>query len=264
MVLWRLAAARLGVSDIWARMAGLIKQARRGLRRKLGEAVHRATERSSPWVKRTFGPALCYAEMLVSDYGFIRLIYNNRHRISQDAWRSAQPAPHHISWAARQGIKTVINLRNDQSFGTRWLEERACRRNGLRLVDLRLWSRSVPSRDELFAAKTVLETVRYPILIHCKSGADRAGLMSALYRIVHEQTSVEEAAKALSLKYGHIRQADTGVLDYLFERYLADAATSPIPFWDWVETKYDADEMNRTFKSAGWANRLVHGVLQRE
>lgn len=245
-------------------MAGLIKQARRGLRRKLGETVHRAAENSPLWVKARFGPAICYAEMLVTDYGFIRILYNNRHKISDDAWRSAQPAPHHITWAARQGVKTVINLRKDQSFGTRWLEKRACRKNGLKLIHLTLWSRSVPSRQELAAVKSVLETVQYPILIHCKSGADRAGLMAALFQIVHEKASVADAAKSLSLKFGHVRQADTGILDYLFERYLADNARSPIDFWTWVETVYDADEINKTFKSNSWANRLVNSILQRE
>ncbi len=245
-------------------MAGLIKQARRGIRKKLGETVHHAAERSPRWVKTTFGPALCYAEMLVTDYGFVRILYNNRHKISDDAWRSAQPAPHHIAWAARRGVKTVINLRSDQSFGTRWLEKRACRKHGLKLVDLTLWSRSVLPREDLLAVKKLLETVNYPVLIHCKSGADRAGLMAALLKIVHEGASVEEASKALSIKYGHVRQADTGILDYLFERYLADNAKRPMDFWTWVETVYDADEINRTFKASGWANRLVNGVLQRE
>jgi protein tyrosine/serine phosphatase len=245
-------------------MAGLIKQARRGLRRKTGEAIHRLAERSPQWLKTNFGPAFCYAEMLVSDYGFVRLMYNNRHRISKDAWRSAQPSPHHIAWASRHGVRTVINLRTDQSYGTRWLEERACKRHGLDLIDIVLWSRSAPLREDLLAVKTLLETVEYPVLIHCKSGADRAGLMSALYRIVREGASVEEAKAELALKFGHIRQADTGILDYFFERYLFDNAKTPITFWDWVATRYDSDEIDRTFKSSTWANRLVNGVLHRE
>ncbi len=230
----------------------------------MGEAVNRAARHAPPWVKAKFGPALCYAEMLVTDYGFVRLLYNNRHRVSKEAWRSAQPSPHHIAWAARHGVRTVVNLRTDQSYGTRWLEERACREHGLKLVDVVVWSRSVPPRQDLLAIRHVLETVEYPILIHCKSGADRAGLMSALVRIVRCGASVEEARGALSLKYGHIRQAETGILDYLFERYLADNARTPIEFWTWVETRYDPDEINRTFKSSHWADRLVNGVLHRE
>ncbi|MGL4396345.1 MAG: fused DSP-PTPase phosphatase/NAD kinase-like protein [Hyphomicrobium sp.] len=202
--------------------------------------------------------------MLITDYGFVRLFFNNRHRMSADAWRSGQPAPHHLRHAARAGVKTVINLRGDQSFGTNWLEERACARHGLTLVKLKLRSRAAPTRDELRAIKTVLETVEYPVLMHCKSGADRAGLMSALYRIVHDGVPVADARAELGLKYGHIRQADTGVLDAVFDRYVADTAVEPMPFWTWVETRYDPADVERRFKARGWANRIVDGLLRRE
>ena len=75
---------------------------------------------------------------------------------------------------------------------------------------------------------------------------------------------MEQAIKQLSLRYGHFRQADTGVLDAFFERYLADTQKRPMPFFEWVETVYDPDELKRTFQAKGWANRLVNTVLRRE
>jgi protein tyrosine/serine phosphatase len=102
------------------------------------------------------------------------------------------------------------------------------------------------------------------VLMHCKSGADRAGLMSVLYRHLHEGVPLSEAKKELSLRYGHIRQAHTGILDYFFERYLADNAVRPMSFFEWVDTVYDPDELKRTFQSKGWANRIVDSVLRRE
>jgi protein tyrosine/serine phosphatase len=100
--------------------------------------------------------------------------------------------------------------------------------------------------------------------MHCKSGADRVGLMSALYRIFREGAPVEQAKKELSLHYGHIRQADTGILDRVFEKYLEDNKRRPMPFMDWVETVYDPDALKREFRSAGWARRLVDEILKRE
>ena len=245
-------------------MAGLLKETKRGLRRRSGAFLHHAIHSSPSWLKKAAAPALCYAEMLFVDYGVMRAIYNNRHKVSADVWRSAQPAPHHLRRAAANGVKTVVNLRGDQSFGTRWLEERACVRNGLKLVDLKLRSRSAPSKEELREVRDLLAKVTFPILLHCKSGADRAGLMSALVLHTHNNVPIDAAAKQLSLRYGHFRQADTGVLDYMFERYLLDNAKRPMAFWDWVDTVYDPDEINRTFKASGWANRLVNGVLHRE
>lgn len=234
------------------------------MRRKAGDWLHGAIHHTPGSLRARISPALCYFEMLILDYGLFRVLYNNRHRMSQEAWRSAQPAPHQIRDAARRGVKTVINLRGDQSFGTTWLEDRACKQNGLTLINFKLRSRAAPSREELHAIREMLTSIEYPVLIHCKSGADRAGLMSVLYRHVREGVSIENAKRELSLRYGHIRQADTGVLDYFFDRYLEDNAREAIDFWTWVDTHYDEDEVNRTFKAKPMANRLVNSILARE
>lgn len=245
-------------------MASLIKQAKRGLRRKSGALLHRVVHSSPSWVRSRFAPVLCYAEMLFIDYGFVRLVYNNRHRITQDAWRSAQPAPHHVRWLARHGIKTIVNLRGEQTFGTRWLEQQACARHGVKLVDLALRSRAAPTRAQFKAIRTLLTNVEYPILVHCKSGADRAGVMGLMVRHVRDGVPIHEARNQLSLRYGHFRNADTGILDAVFDRYLEDSAMTGIEFWDWVDKVYDPDEIAHSFKARGWANRLVNNLLKRE
>jgi protein tyrosine phosphatase (PTP) superfamily phosphohydrolase (DUF442 family) len=245
-------------------MASLLKQAKRGLRRKTGALLHNAVHASPSWLRSRFAPALCYADMLLIDYGIARTVYNNRHRVSGDVWRSAQPAPHQVGWIARRGIKTIVNLRGEQTFGTRWLEEQACARYGITLVDLSLKSRAAPTRAKFLAMRDLLGRIEYPILVHCKSGADRAGLMSVIVRHVREGVPISEAKDQLSLRYGHVRSADTGVLDAVFERYLEDEAKTGIGFWDWVETVYDPEQISRSFKARGWANRLVNGILHRE
>jgi protein tyrosine/serine phosphatase len=245
-------------------MASPLKEAKRGLRRTSGALLHNAVHSPPSWLGTRFASALCYAEMLFIDYGLVRTFYNNRHRVGRDSWRSAQPAPHHIAWAGKRGIKTIINLRGEQSYGTRWLEQQACARHGVALVDLTLRSRAAPSLAEFRAMKDLLEKVEYPILVHCKSGADRAGLMSVMISHLHDGLPIREALSQLSLRYGHVRSADTGVLDAVFHRYLADEARTGIAFWDWIETVYDAREVNSTFKARGWANRLVNNILRRE
>ncbi len=66
------------------------------------------------------------------------------------------------------------------------------------------------------------------------------------------------------MRFGHLRQADTGVLDEFFERYLADNAVRPMPFLQWVDTAYDHEELKRSFRAKGWANRVVNSILVRE
>lgn len=207
---------------------------------------------------------MSYLDMLFVDHGIFRMLYANSHRISHEAWRSAQPAPHHISYFARAGIRTIVNLRGERQCGSYWLEQKACERHGIKLVNFQIRSRAAPTREELEGARRLFEEIEYPMLMHCKSGADRAGLMSVLYRFLREGVPLTEAKKELSLRYGHIRQAHTGILDYFFEKYMADNAARPMPFFEWVETIYDPDELKRTFRSKGWADRIVDSVLRRE
>ncbi len=234
-----------------------IKRAVRGWRQGL-------IDRTPPWVRRTFGPMFWHLDMLLIDHGIFRLVYVNRHRLGDRAWRSAQPAPRHIRALKRRGLRTIINLRGERLCGSYWLEQRACERKGITLVNFQIRSRAAPTPEEIKAARDLLQRIEYPVLMHCKSGADRVGLMSALYRLFEEGAPVTEARKELALRYGHFRQADTGVLDRFFEQYLEDNARKPMPFLEWVDTVYDPVELKRTFRSSSWARRLVDQVLKRE
>lgn len=202
--------------------------------------------------------------MLVLDHLIVRLAFPNRHRLSNEAWRAAQPLPHQIRDTARRGVRTVVNLRGKLDTSTYVYEEAACRRAGLKLVDFRIRSRAAPTREEVLAARDLFATVEYPILLHCKSGADRVGLMSALYLHTRQALPIEQARHQLSLRYGHIRQADTGILDHFFDAYLAYAAETPIAFYDWVETVYDPAEVAKALHSRRWANRIVDVIFRRE
>lgn len=245
-------------------MAGLVKRAKRSIRLAAKRSRNAIIANSPLWVRRKLGYPATYLDMLLVDHGIFRLVYANCHRISDKAWRSAQPAPHNVRRFAKAGIKTIVNLRGVRDCGSYRLEQEACARHGLKLVNFQVRSRAAPTREELEGARQLFEEVEYPILMHCKSGADRAGLMSVLYRYFHEGVPLEEAKKELSMRYGHFRQADTGILDYFFERYLEDNAKRPMPFFEWVATDYDPDALKRTFRAKGWANRLVNTILQRE
>lgn len=126
-------------------------------------------------------------------------------------------------------------------------------------------SRKLPEAQKIVDAKNMLETVKYPILIHCKSGADRAGLMSVFYMHFIEQQPLEQAVKQLSIKYGHFRWADTGKLDFFFDAFFAYQKQHPeIEFLDWVTNIYDRESLDSQFKSSGWANIVVNKILKRE
>ena len=197
-----------------------IKRLKRGMRR--GAMSLRATVAGvmpQP-LHRMLAPAVRYTDMLLLDHLFIRLVFPNRHKITERAWRAAQPLPHQLKALKTLGIKTIINLRGNPNTTTHRLEKAACDRLGIALVDYKLRSRAAPSREELHGLRQLFTSVEHPILLHCKSGADRAGLASTLYLHIVEGVPIDIARHQLGLKFGHLKQADTGVLDFVFERYL--------------------------------------------
>ena len=205
-------------------MASLRKKTRRQFKRTMRRCRNALIENTPDWARVALTPAAFYFDMLVIDHGVFRLMYSNRHRLGEHAWRSAQPAPHNIKALAEEGIRTIINLRGEQPCGSYMLEEEACRRYGVALVNYQVRSRAAPGRAEVKGTQDLFNRIQYPMLMHCKSGADRVGLMSVLYRYVKEGVPLEVAKQELCWRFGHFRQADTGILDYFFERYLLDSA----------------------------------------
>lgn len=241
-----------------------IKGIKRALRRSATNARSRIAETTPEPLRRFAAPAVDYADMLLLDHLFVRVLFPNRHKLSARAWRAAQPLPYQLKRVKALGVRTIINLRGNATQPTARAERAACERLGLNYVDYCIRSRDAPSKAELHGLRDLFARIEHPVLLHCKSGADRAGLVSALYLHLVDNVPVEEAKRQLSLRFGHIRHADTGVLDAFFDRYLAYAANDPIDLFTWIDHHYDPDELKRSFRSRGWANRLVNGILGRE
>ena len=227
----------------------------------------RRLARIARWDQPITGPGgrlRAWAHMVLADHGVFRLFYLNQHRVSERLWRAAQPAPHQLARLKAQGVRTVINLRGGREHGSWQLQKEACARLGLDLVEFVVRSRGAPDRDAILSAKSFFASLRYPAVLHCKSGADRAGFVAALYLILVEGRPVTEAKQQLAFRYGHVRFAKTGILDAFFERYLAEGEARGIPFLEWVERIYDPDALERDFRAGFWSDIMVDRVLRRE
>jgi len=203
-------------------------------------------------------------EALWGDHGFLRLWLHNHHHIGGGMHRAVQPNAKRVGKLAEMGIKTIINLRGESPKGFYWLEREACEKHGIRLIDFRMYSRDVHSVTRLKGARDLFGRIEYPALMHCKSGADRAGMMAVLYRHFVMGDTIAEAVHQLDLKYGHIKQGKTGMLDFFFEDYLAYNEHTPIDFMDWVEGVYDAADVKARFKAGKVGSAVTEGVLRRE
>lgn len=205
------------------------------------------------------------ANYIWKDHAWLRLGFSNAHWISDELVRANQPWPFQFKAWADRGIKTVINLRGGFQTSFRALEVDACRRYGLELVDFVVASRDVPTAEKVLGAKTLFNTVRYPALMHCKSGADRAGIMGVFYKHFRQGQPIAQAISQLSPKYLHVRAGLTGVLDYIFERYLTDGAPAGLSFLEWVQSPaYDPVAIQADFRSQWWGTLLTERLLKRE
>ena len=54
-----------------------------------------------------------------------------------------------------------------------------------------------PTRSELLTLIDFFDHCQYPLLIHCKAGADRTGLASALYLMMQKDVPPQEAIRSL-------------------------------------------------------------------
>jgi protein tyrosine/serine phosphatase len=204
-------------------------------------------------------------DYLWNDHAYLRLAFSNAHWISNELVRANQPWPFQLKAWAERGIKTVINLRGGHDGSFYALERAACEHLGLELVPFVIASRDVPSRERIFEARELFETVRYPALMHCKSGADRAGLMAVLYAHFRQGQSIREALAHLSPRYLHVRAGLTGVLDYVFERYLAEGEAAGMSFLEWVDSPaYDPVAIKADFRAGWWGTLLSDRLLGRE
>ena len=62
--------------------------------------------------------------MMIVDHGFLRLLYNNFHKIDDNMYRSNMPTPQRIKKYKKLGIKTIINLRGGKKDGGWFLEKK--------------------------------------------------------------------------------------------------------------------------------------------
>lgn len=212
----------------------------------------------------TKGRAIAWIDSLFIDHAVFRLIWGNLAPvIPGKVYRCNHPTPFRLRrMTARLGIRTLINLRGKTQSGSDALSREAARSLGLQFHDMALESRGAPHRERILRLHGIYTSMPTPAIMHCKSGADRAGLASGLM-VMFEGGTAAEALRQLSWRFGHIRQAKTGILDAFFLRYQREAEGRK-PFLDWVREDYDETALKRDFHANGLASFINDWVLAHE
>lgn len=155
------------------------------------------------------------------------IIYDGNFRAVEEhvLYRSAQPGRGELEAFARQyGLKSVLNLRGAHP-GTYWYDQEmaAAHDLGLSHYDYPLSAKRFVTGRQIADILAIIRHAPKPLLIHCQSGADRAGLVAALFRYAVAGDSAAEADRQLSLAYGHFPYltSRSGAMDDSFWAYVA-------------------------------------------
>ena len=131
----------------------------------------------------------------LSDHGVLRGLWTNQFEIAPGVWRSNQPSPKRMETLAKIGITTILNLRGQDKFSFYLFEREAAEKLGIKMIDIKIYARSLVPRERFMELFEIFDQIEKPFLLHCKSGADRAGLASALWLLDQEGASLEQAKK---------------------------------------------------------------------
>lgn len=155
-------------------------------------------------------------------YAYLKLS-GNFHVVEQgQLYRSGQ-----LSAAALEqkvtsyGIRSVLNLRG-ASPGEAWYDDEVAvsRARGVVHYDYGLNAERAVTVAQAREILLAIRNAPKPILVHCKAGSDRTGLVSALY-LFARGVDAKNAERELSLRYGHFPYllGNTRAMDESFRAY---------------------------------------------
>lgn len=216
---------------------GWLKEKERAARGSFGQDLSTPAGRRGVWL-----------HFNLFDHAFLRTVWTNFDEVADGVYRSNHPGPRRLEAYKRRGIRSVLNLRGVDGQSPWLLEKEACDRLGLRLDVAKIYARRTASSGELLALIKAMRELPKPMVMHCKSGADRAGLASALYILAVAGGSLEEARSHLALRYIHLKSTMTGAVDHIIDLYAERLAKGQIDVETWLATEYDAEEAQRSFE----------------
>jgi protein tyrosine/serine phosphatase len=146
----------------------------------------------------------------------------NFHTITAgEAYRSAQLDRGQLEYYINKyNIKSILMLNSTTANARRYKEELSvCTDKHIAHYFVPLSSRSEPDTVDVEKIIRIFNTAPRPILIHCKQGVDRSGLIAAMWKVVVDKEPKSKAKRQLSLLYFHVPIGRTGSLDRFFDKW---------------------------------------------
>lgn len=133
----------------------------------------------------------------------------NLHQIAPGLYRSAQPTPAGMQTLKKMGIRTVISFRAHHD------DVKDLDGTGIRGVRIPVNTWDIRDSQVVAALKALKRQGEGPFLIHCQHGADRTGLMSAMYRMVVQGWDKQRALEEMTQGGFGYHAVWKNILDYI-------------------------------------------------
>lgn len=132
-------------------------------------------------------------------------------------YRSGHPRGDQFSFLAEKyNLKSLLVLTGSMAKELS-IEMEYANKKGIATLFLPISDKEPLSDENLFKIVQFLKDAPKPLLMHCRAGADRTGLVSAIYRHLFMDSSLVEAKKdMLSLRWGHLSFGPTAAMDKYF------------------------------------------------
>jgi protein tyrosine phosphatase (PTP) superfamily phosphohydrolase (DUF442 family) len=204
----------------------------------------------APRPKRSLGMTLVLGVVtgvaLANTVEIVRMgFFRNTHVVvSGRVYRSAQFKPAELEEHVRKyGIRTVVNLRGRFPEEVYINQSKVIQKLGISQEDVTSSANRLPSPMEIRRLFEIFDRAEYPILIHCKQGADRTGLAAALYQMAYTNADYATARRQCMPRFGHFPILTTVAMDRFFaqyERWLAERQQEHTPgnVREWATTYY--------------------------
>src|SRR2546423_1053585 len=152
----------------------------------------------------------------------IVFIFFNFHEVGPGVYRSSQPSLQFLQRMIHEkNLRSIIKLNNSRESSWSAGEGAIVRAAGVQYFDVPIGVTELPARYDLIAIIDALESAQRPLLIHCKTGADRTGFVAALVQM-HDGKRLDEAiSDQLRLGYLHIGHIGPEIGD-VFVQYRQD------------------------------------------
>jgi protein tyrosine/serine phosphatase len=178
--------------------------------------------------------------------------FNFHEVVPGQVYRSAQPSPAFLESVVKStGVRSVIKLNSEKESDWSAAEGESAQRLGVEFFHIGIGVTELPNRHELIDLVRAVESAPRPLLIHCKTGADRTGLASVMARMVAGDTFDHAVAEQFKLRYLHVGHVGEAVEDVIAQ-YRTDRAADGLPTGGWKEFReYVLNEYYPDFYHAG-------------